>query len=173
MAPRTAALSLVELSDPPPPDAASDDFDEAFWPLFLAAYRVAFRILRNREAAEDVAAETMARAHVHWPRIVPNRTAWVVRVATNRALDVIRRGPAPVDVPGVRGFEDEAALRLAMATVLSGLPRRQREVVVLRFLVGLAPADVAAALGIGQGSMRRYLDRALRRLRERLGDGPW
>lgn len=175
MASRTAALSLVEPSDLPPPSGVSDDFDGAFWPLFLAAYRVALRILGDRDAAEDVAAETLARTHVHWGRLndAPHRTAWVVRVATNQALDVVRRAPAPLVAVDGRGFEEAAALRLALKSVLSALPRRQREVLVLHFLVGLPPADVAAALGIGQGTVRRYLDRGLRRLRERMGDVPW
>lgn len=156
-----------------------DDYEAVFWPLFLVAFRAAHRILGDRHAAEDVAAEALTEAHLHWRRIagLPYREAWVVRVATNRALDLLRRSPAPVPIPAAAHFEEGAAVRLSLVRELQQLPRRQREAVVLRFLVGLPLADVAAVLGIGQASARTHLARAMRRLRDRLGvdlgGAPW
>jgi|SRR5687768_13881724 len=152
--------------------STTSEFDAAFWPLFLAAFRAAHRILGDRHAAEDVAADAVARAHVHWRRIgsKPYCTAWVVRVATNRALDAARRGATPLSPASSNSFEEGAATRLSLVHALHRLPRRQREVVVLRFLVGLPVGDVAGVLGIGPGSVRTHLERGLRRLRDDLGD---
>jgi|SRR5688500_13592482 len=161
-----AATGVVALA------ASTTEFDAAFWPLFLSAFRAAHRILGDRHAAEDVAADAVARAHVHWRRIgaKPYRKAWVVRVATNRALDLCRRTDLPADAATSAAFEDGTATRLSLVQALHGLPRRQREVVVLRFLVGLPVVDVAAVLGIGAGSVRTHLERGLRALRSQLGD---
>lgn len=168
----TAEAALLAVS-------AVEDYEAAFWPLFLVAFRAAHRVLGDRHAAEDVAADALTEAHLHWSRIarLPHRDAWVLRVAINRALDIVRRNPEPTASPGDVHFEEGVATRLSLVRELRLLPRRQREVVVLRFLVGLPPADVAVVLGIGPASVHTHLARGMRRLRDRLGvdlDGaPW
>jgi RNA polymerase sigma factor (sigma-70 family) len=164
----TAEAALMAVS-------AVEDYEAAFWPLFLVAFRAAHRILGDRHAADDAAAEALTEAHLHWGRIagLSYRDAWVVRVATNRALDVLRRSPEPAAEPSAAQFEDRSAVRLSLVRELRRLPRRQREVVVLRFLVGLPPADVAGVLGIGPASVHTHLARGMRRLRDRLGELPW
>jgi DNA-directed RNA polymerase specialized sigma24 family protein len=168
----TSAAHLVAATGERAKAASDTEFDAAFWPLFLTAFRAAHRILGDRHAAEDVAADALARAHVHWRRIAgrPYRDAWVVRVATNRALDLHRRGRLSVSMPPSVGFDEGVAVRVSLLQALHELPRRQREVVVLRFLVGLPVGDVAAVLGIGPGSVRTHLERGLRSLRAHLGD---
>jgi RNA polymerase sigma factor (sigma-70 family) len=49
---------------------------------------------------------------------------------------------------------------LEVARALSTLPRRQREVAVLRYLLEMNTAEVAAALGIGEGTVKSSLARA-------------
>lgn len=155
------------------PDVGAADYEAAFWPLFRAAFRAAHRILGDRHAAEDVAADALTAAHLQWRRIatLPYRDAWVVRVATNRALDVARRRRQPADEAGEVRFEDGMANRMALVAALRALPRRQREVVVLRMLVGLPPDDVASVLGIGTASVRTHLGRGMRALRKHLDAG--
>ena len=65
-----------------------DGFEEAFDQLFGRAFRVARRILGDDAAAEDVAAETMARAYAHWAKIAhePRREGWVVREVPYRCV---------------------------------------------------------------------------------------
>jgi RNA polymerase sigma factor (sigma-70 family) len=149
---------------------AAESFDEAFWPLFLLAFKAAFRVLRETAAAEDVAAEVLGRLHVRWARLghVAHRDAWVVRAATNAAIDVVRRGRPPVPPQEPTGFEDEVASRLLVASALRRLSRRQREVLALLYLVGVSENDAANVLGIGSGSVRRHASRGLERLRKGL-----
>jgi len=152
---------------------APDGFNEAFDPLFGRAFRVARRILIDAASAEDVAAETMARAFAHWGKIgrQPWREGWVVRVASNLALDLVRRRTRIVDqAPAEDSAEDDdVAVRLALAEALALLPRRQREVVVLRHLAGLSEAEVALALRVSTGSVKTHLHRGVASLRDRLG----
>src|ERR671922_798867 len=120
----TSAAHLVAATGERAKAASDTEFDAAFWPLFLTAFRAAHRILGDRHAAEDVAADALARAHVHWRRIAgrPYRDAWVVRVATNRALDLHRRGRLSVSMPPSVGFDEGVAVRVSLLQALHELP---------------------------------------------------
>lgn len=147
-------------------------YEAAFAELALPAFRVALRILGNHHDAEEVAAEAMARTLRSWDRVghLPHRRAWVLRVASNAAVDRARRHP-----PGVRTADhipdlaDAVSLRLALGAALRGLPRRQREVVSLRYLADISEADVAQSLGISLNSVKKHTARGMTALRSRLG----
>jgi RNA polymerase sigma factor (sigma-70 family) len=152
---------------------AHTGFEEAFDDLFARAFRVARRILGDAATAEDVAAEALARAFAHWRRIgdQPWREGWVVRVATNLALDVARgrNRMTEADVGEEGREDDDVAIRLALVDAMARLPKRQREVVALRHLAGLSEAETAAALKVSAGSVKTHLHRGLAALRSRLG----
>jgi RNA polymerase sigma factor (sigma-70 family) len=156
----------------PAPTRLPEGFDASFDALFARAYRVARRILGDSAAAEDVAAEAMARAYAHWAKIAdqPWREGWVVRVASNLALDVVRKEARVSNVEIERVVEDDdVAVRVTLSEALSRLPRRQREVVVLRHLGGLSEAECADALSVSTGAVKTHLHRGLAALRVRLG----
>lgn len=151
-------------------------FEEAFDALFRRAFLVARRILGDSAASEDVAAETLARAYAHWRKIgdQPWREGWVVRVATNLALDATRKNRYRADEP-VKDqpvVDDDVAVRLALVAALARLPKRQREVVALRHLAGMSEEQTAAALQVSAGSVKTHLHRGVAALRKALGDGP-
>lgn len=143
-------------------------FDDAYVVLFTSADRVALRILGDPAAAEDVAAETMARALVAWGRIHGYADRWVLRVATNLAIDAIRRrrhlATAQVVVPA----EDAVLRRIDLLVALRRLPRRQAQVVVLRYLVGLGDGEIAQTLGVSNETVKTHLERGLEALRRRI-----
>ena len=66
-------------------------FEEVFPDLYRLAYRVSFRVLGDRGDAEDVAQEALARAHVRWARLGDRPRAGSCTVATNLAIDRLRR----------------------------------------------------------------------------------
>lgn len=153
----------------------SHPFEAAFDGLFQRAFVVARRILGDAAGAEDVAAESLARAYANWHKICdrPWLEGWVVRVATNLALDVVRaRGRVGAAVPDDATVDDDVAVRLALAAAMARLPRRQREVVALRYLAGLSEAETTAALGVSAGSVKTHLHRGLASLRSLLADAP-
>jgi RNA polymerase sigma factor (sigma-70 family) len=149
---------------------AAEAFDDVFWPLYVRAFRLAYRILNDRTEAEDVASDALARTHLHWNRVggLPYRDAWVLRVAGNLARDVVRRRRSWTAAERPSGWEDDALTRVALAAAVSSLPRRQRECVALRYLAGLDIDEIAACLGIKPASVRTHTHRAVVALRAQL-----
>lgn len=148
-------------------------FELAFADLYRLAYRVAYRILGDRPEAEDIAQESLARATLRWQKLHDRPEGWVSRVASNLALDCYRKRRRRPPVPsGPLGVVDEQAIeRSDLVRALRRLPRRQREVVVLRYLADFSEKDVATALGCSIGSVKTHASRGLSALRGRLGDG--
>lgn len=150
--------------------ATPDDFEAAYPELFVRAMRAGRRIVGDRGEAEDIAAETMARAFARWPRIRGYAPAWVVRVASNLALDAVRRRPAGPPPP--EPAPDRAAERLVTYDELRRLPRRQRQALVLRFVLDLDEQEAAAVLGIGVATLHTHVKRGLGRMRAALLEPP-
>ena len=73
---------------------SAESFEDAYDSMQRSAYRVAYRLLGDRTAAEDVAAEALARAYARWSLVSGHARPWVVTVATNLALDVGRKRAA-------------------------------------------------------------------------------
>lgn len=158
------------------------DFDDAFRALYPAARRLAYRILGDAEAAEDVASEALVRTLMRWPKVrdLAYRDGWVMRVATNLALDLARKNKlhnrattatAPITDPGVESLETEVAvLRGALVEALIRLPRRQREAIVLVHLLDYSTNDAANAMSVSASSVGQHIRRGMAQMRKRLND---
>lgn len=138
--------------------------------------RAVLAIVADSHLAEDLVAESFARALLRWERVSrhPAPAAWVVRTALNLRVSWWRKRRREVpltardDGPPVRapdGGVDADVLR-----AVSQLPRRQREVLALRVFLDLDAAQTAEALGISANTVSVHLFRAVARLRERLTD---
>ena len=146
-------------------------FEQAFDELAPRAFALALKLVGNREDAEDIAAEALARTLAAWGRIGdrPWRDGWVLRVTANVAVDLIRRrrpSELMADLPtDVLDVEERISVRAAVGL----LPKRQREVLVLRYFADLHDEDIAAALKISVGSVKKHAARGLAGARRRLG----
>lgn len=152
-------------------DSPGDSFDARFDDLAAIAYRVAYRLLGSRADAEDIAQEALTRAHVRWRRVHRHAEPWVARVATNLAIDAVRRGSrrggrtlSPADAIAARA-SPSATDRIELQRLVAGLPRRQREVVALRYLADMTEAATAAELGTSIGTVKQHAHRGLAALR--------
>lgn len=79
-----------------------------------------------------------------------------------------RRAEERLDTSSPVGLEADAtdivAEREWLSAAVRRLPRRQREVVVLRFFLDVSVAEAAAALGMSQGTVKSHTSRALRQM---------
>jgi RNA polymerase sigma-70 factor (ECF subfamily) len=128
----------------------------------------------DAETARDAVAEAFSRAYERWPRVasMESPSGWVYRVAVNELRRRMRRHALesrllrrerlhPIPPPDI-----DPELWDAVA----GLPRRQREAIVLRYVGDLIERDVASVLGISEGAASAALVAARRHLAEQLTD---
>jgi RNA polymerase sigma-70 factor (sigma-E family) len=141
--------------------------------------RAVLAVVGERQLAEDLVAEAYTRAWASWSSVRrhPAPRAWIVRTALNTRVSWWRRRRREV---GVAAVPDDGAvaggtvenggqeLDPGLLAVLRGLPRRQREVVVLRVFLDLDTRTTAAALGIAEGTVSAHLSRAVTTVRGQL-----
>jgi RNA polymerase sigma-70 factor (sigma-E family) len=155
---------------------AEASFLEHFPRLYRRAYQAAFRLSGDREGSQEVAQEALIRAYQRWDRLDGRREGWVVVVATNLAIsrfrrDRLRRQREGHATPSAESDPELDAARVDLLRALQQLPRRQRQVAILRYLEDWSEADVAALLGCSIGTVKRHASRATAGLR-RLLDTP-
>jgi RNA polymerase sigma-70 factor (ECF subfamily) len=146
------------------------------------AFRTAYVIARNAGDAEEAAQDGFVKAWRALGRFregAPFRP-WLLRIvaneASNRRRSAGRRAglalrAAAQEPSGDAAPSPEAALlsseqRTALLAAIEELPDEQRDVVALRYFLGLSEAEVAETLGIPQGTVKSRNARALDRLRE-------
>jgi RNA polymerase sigma-70 factor (ECF subfamily) len=139
---------------------------------------VAFLILRDRAAAEDVVVETLLTAFERAGQLRNDQALrpWILRIATNHALSVRRKGARIVrlevvpDHASPGDFTARSAARLALLDGVAELPLQMRAAVVLRYYADLPVDEVALALDKSPNTIKAQLQTALDRLRVSLSD---
>ncbi len=167
----------------------STAFGELYDRHRLRIYHTAFRILRNRQDAEDAVQRSFQRAFTNLCRFREDSTfsTWVTRIAINDALRLLRQrrantrlqennddteAPSVLD-PADRGPTPEQALaeterRAAVLQAISHLRESLRTTVLLRELQGLTSAETARRLGLTVSAVKARTFRARRCLRQHL-----
>jgi len=149
-------------------EGALSDLFESEYRLLVAAARF---IVDDQETAEDVVMEAFVSLHRRWRHLrEPHEARRYLRSCVlNGARSQLRRRRVrrlheadstrdlltSVD-PGAAGGD-----RMALLDALRALPTRQREVLVLRFYLGMVEAEVADQLGISVGSVKQHSSRGL------------
>jgi len=149
-----------------------EQFEAVFRALYPAALRVALKVLGEPPDAEDAVAEAFSRALLTWSRVsrLDYRDAWILRVTTNVAVDAARKkGRFGAVLSEVGSDDGDLDTRLDLVAAVAALPRRQREVIALRYLADVAAPEVAACLGISPSSVKEHTSRGVAALRGRLG----
>ncbi len=158
-----------------------------------SVYGLCVRLLRDGEEARDAAQETFARAFAALASYDAAQpfAPWLLRIARNHCLDVLRRrvpeaqrvdldedpdeGPARelADPAAVRGDEalERRELAGALERAVSALPSNYREVVHLFHVEHLSYKEIAATLDVPIGTVMTWLHRARLRLKETLTAG--
>ncbi len=152
-----------------------DRWFQAFYPRL---FRYAYSRLRNRSEAEDMASQVFVEAlrgiksFEYTGRPV---LAWLYRIEHNLIYDRLKAearqataAASPTDAiePGVEGL----AANLDLFNAIRSLPDEQRQVIILRYLMGLAAQDVAGVIGKTQTAVYSLQARAMVNLRKHLVD---
>lgn len=170
------------------PQRLSEDLEAAFPDVVAdygqAVFSTALRMSGRPDDAADVAAEAFLRAYSALRGYSPDRIgqlqlrAWLLtivlnllrneaRAASRRPAQVGLEAWAPVD-GGCEGPEEHAQRhdgQARLGDLLTELPDAQRTAVVLRHVVGLPYAEMAAVMGCPEGTAKSHVARGLHRLR--------
>lgn len=147
------------------------DFAQFYAASWGPCYQAVLVTEGDPATAEELLAEAFARALASWRSLQghPAPRAWVVRTAVNAGVSSWRKrrrevalSARPVEAaPEPGGAPNEALLGAIMR-----LPRREREVIALRFFLDLDTESTASQLGIAPGTVRAHLARAMAALRQ-------
>jgi RNA polymerase sigma-70 factor (sigma-E family) len=178
-------------------DRQAEGADEAITALYRAHWdhlvRLAWLLLHDQHAAEDVVQDAYISTHRQWARIRDTgRVVGYLRTAVVNGCRSVQRRLAVADREHRRAATSSATAasfgaagwaasesaetdalrsreRASLLCAINSLPGRQREVVVLRFYGDLSEAQIARSLGISRGAVKSHAHRGLKALRRALG----
>ena len=147
-------------------------------------YRVAYQFAGNHHDAEDIAQDVFIKVYKSLDKFRHDAqlTSWLYRIVMNACIDHRRRSSPAAAAP----FGDEAQQRLldtaeetpgpedrayaselgqVLESEIARLPHGQRIVFIMRHHQGLKLSEIAEALGLAEGTVKRQLHAAVHRLR--------
>lgn len=138
-----------------------------------ALMRYAYVLTGDPHDAADLLQEALVRVRAAWPGVVNKREPEGYVRTTMARLHISvwrkRRRERLVSEPPDRAYDDAAFARAegddGLWRALTGLPRKQRAVLVLRYYESLSDSEIADVLGISRGTVRSQASRALDKLR--------
>jgi RNA polymerase sigma-70 factor (ECF subfamily) len=150
-------------------------------------YRVAYRMTRQAQDAEDLVQETFLRAYRAWPAFDgrANPATWLYRICVNAGLDWLRRQRSrphtaaqeePPELVSAAPDPERLALsreaRRRIDAALQELSPKERAAFALRHGENWSIAEIAAALGLREAATKNTIFRGVRKLRRALGEKP-
>jgi RNA polymerase sigma-70 factor, ECF subfamily len=150
-----------------------EGFEAFYLREYQAVVQLAYALSGSRLAAEDIAQEAFLRAFRDW-ECIRHPSGWVRKVVVRRAGRAVHRrllearalarmlagrGPAVAELP-----EQHAEVWRAVRA----LPRRQAQVIALRYVADAPVAEIARTLGLAEGTVKTQLHRGRQALAARL-----
>lgn len=156
-------------------------FEEVVRRTYRHVYTQAFRLVGDRQEAEDVAQEAYLRVHrgLAGFRGDAQFETWLYRIVSNAAMSHLRKrrrfGDLVMDSseesrepPSPIRVAEEAVDRDFFAKALEALPPSLRVVVILKDVYGLSCREIGDQIGVSEGAVKVRLHRARKRLKEML-----
>ncbi len=142
---------------------------EQYGPL---VYTSAWRILRDRQEAEDIAQDVFTYAWSERSKKIKNMAGWLRHLATCRALDRLRQrrpsqrlelehAPITESDPSKVEFEE---LELLVRSAVASLPNQQGKVFALKSFEEMANREIAAHLNMSESAVSSALHSARKTL---------
>ena len=167
-----------------------DAYSDIFVKYRRLVAQICYRILENRDDAEEAVQETMLRVYRGLPRFNGRYQlqAWVARIATNVALDQVRaRQRRPLSDAPLEPDRETGALNVApdheppdelerlldredVRSVLGEIPDHHRDALVLREFEGRSHEEIGDALGVSPAQAKALIHRAKKSFRRAWGE---
>lgn len=170
-------------------DGSSEAFVELYRVYYAPTWQRAYRLVRDRATADDVAQDAWMRILTGLASFDPTKgtfAQWAYRIVHNSAMSYLRSssmrpareitahmlafgtsqeapGPGPEAVAVTRSETER------VAAVINSLPTKQRDALLLTEFDGLSTRDAAAIIGITENALKQAKFRAVKTLRAKLG----
>jgi RNA polymerase sigma-70 factor, ECF subfamily len=197
MAPR---LDLTNLPDADLVSLAQEGREAAFRELVRRyerpVFSLIFRMVRDRETAEDLAQDTFIKVLNHIDRYRPEfkLSSWLFKIANNVAIDFLRKrqletvsldgSPHAATLAEIEATSFDVAARQetaleelesrelgsAIERAIASLRPEYRSCILLRHVEGRSYEEIAATLDLPLGTVKTYIHRARHQLRDALGE---
>ncbi|HET7229967.1 MAG TPA: sigma-70 family RNA polymerase sigma factor [Longimicrobium sp.] len=194
----TSELNATSLTDHDLVVRAQNGSDQAYRELLgryqRPVFSLIYRMVRDREQAEDLAQETFVRVFNNIDRYDPayKFSSWIFKIATNLTIDWIRRKEVPtVSIDGSRYATSNDDIEASTITVESGdenpeellesrelgsqievaigkLRPEYRQAIVLRHIDDLPYEDIAQIMALPLGTVKTYIHRGRKELQDML-----
>lgn len=173
----SALGSDLESVDEESPTDAVEPFPRFYEREFAAMVSLAYAVSRSRTLADDIAQEAFLAAFRRWDSVgrLENPATWVRRVVINRSVSRVRSHMAAVKAFGRLAVRSESVVLPDVSaeaehiwSEVARLPRRQRQVVALRYVQQLKLSEIGEALGCSKETANTHLRRAHETLSGRL-----
>lgn len=148
---------------------AKNDFHKLYEMYFPLVHRICYRYTKNREEADDLAQEVFLKVHGSYAGFEGNSqpSTWLYRVAVNHCLDHLRWKKRQTDL--LAGYGDDLTFRRPQESsidnpakrllrrLMDGMDEANRQVVFLRFEVGLTHEEIAEICGVSRVAITKRL----------------
>jgi len=166
----------------------ADGIEQAYRESHRFVFQFLYKRLRHHETAEDLTAETFARALARWDSYTERgscRQAWLVTIARNLLADHLKSARVRCEVPTADMYDadrvapdvweqvQQTLYRTTVNQALRGLVPNQRRCLELRFLRDLSIKETSAALAISDGAAKQLQLRAMEAVRCRITTGAY
>ncbi len=168
--------TLLNRTETKPSGLSRNDFAKLYELYFPLVHRICYRYTKNREDAYDLAQEVFIKVHGNYSSFVGNSqpSTWLYRVATNHCLDHLRWLKRQTELltnytdsrkihPPQKTDSDEKIKRL-MSKLMENLDEANRQVVFLRFEVGLSHLEIAEICGVSRVAITKRLSKFLKKV---------
>ena len=156
--------------------AAEELVDIYYKPIYLFMRRLG----HNRQTSEDLTQESFLQAwqNISWLRNSKALNEWLYSIACNVSKQYYRKHKRKIatmegidlsDISEINSNEVDFHEQLdRLRDAILYLPVKSREVIVLHYMQYLTIAEAAEAVGVGQGTFKSRLNRALKALKKRI-----
>ncbi|NVO19195.1 MAG: sigma-70 family RNA polymerase sigma factor [Bacteroidetes bacterium] len=154
-----------------------EEFQDKIIPLGEKMYRLAFRLLEDKEAARDMLQELYLKLWEkrHELREVSNIEAYACTILKNKCLDKIRLKKTTVDVYQLASLDDNSHEQMdktegmmEVGKAIESLPEKQRLIIQMRDIDNYSFEEIAQVLETTENNIRVQLSAARRNVREQL-----
>lgn len=143
---------------------------------------LAYQLMKNEQDAEDLYQESFIKAYKHIGsfRFESSFYTWIYRITVNTSINMKRKLSKlrlqdrrdemdPLDtIPESTSKDNPGEINTAVRNAADNLPDKQRTVFILKHLQNMKIREIASIMEIGEGTVKKYLFRAMEKMRKDL-----